>query len=179
MTRPLKGDENRRNITLRLEPSFIDRIDDKAEQLGVPRTALVENLLFNALTSPEMGVSSKDEESLDRQDDRNGDITNTEQTMFDTGFEMGRGEVRKEIESITDDNPFPALHQCEFRPWLNVCLFGSCNNANPNLIKAAHPKMNVRCSNCYEELGELQKAIELDRCPHCGADGNILEGMRD
>lgn len=57
------------DYSLRLEPSFIDRIDDKAEQLGIPRTALIENFLFNALTSPETEASTKEE--LAKEDNSN------------------------------------------------------------------------------------------------------------
>ena len=85
-----------------------------------------------------------------------------------------------EIKSIRSDMPSLDLHQCEFRPWLNVCMFGSCNKSNPNFMNDANPKMHVRCSQCYEDLGELQTAIDLDRCPNCGAEGNdTLEGMKE
>lgn len=180
MARPPKGDENRKNITLRLEPSFIDKIDDKAEQLGIRRTALIENLLSDALTSPDTEASSKEEESFDDHVDQDGELTENEQTIFDTGFEIGREEAMNEIKSIPSDKPSLDLHQCEFRPWATVCWFGSCNKSNPNFMKEANPRMRVRCSKCHEDLGELQTAIELDRCPNCGAEGNdTLEGMKE
>ena len=162
-----------------LEPSFIDKIDDKAEQLGIRRTALIENLLSDALTSPDPETSSKEESFVD-YDDQDGELTDNEQTLFGTGFEMGREEALNEINSMPSDKPSLDPHQCEFRPWLNVCMFGSCNKSNPNFMKETNPKMHVRCSQCHEELGELQTAIELDRCPNCGAEGNdTLEGMKE
>ena len=75
-------------------------IDDKAEQLGIRRTALIENLLSDALTYPDPEASSKEEESFD---DYDGELTDNEETMFETGFEIGREDPMNEIKSTLSD----------------------------------------------------------------------------
>ena len=98
---------------------------------------------------------------------------------FDAGVEYGREQAVRSLETRPDEKPSPPPHSHKFLPWKESCTSSDCKSKNSGFIKDAHPEMHVRCYNCSEELGELQKAMELEMCPNCGAEGKMLEGIRD
>lgn len=91
---------------------------------------------------------------------------------MEAGNAVGRQELMKEftemdITGSSNPNGAGESHEHEFKPWLKVCLVGSCSGTNPDFVKGYSPETKVRCDNCTEELGELKDAIKLDKCPSC------------
>ena len=179
----------RKNVSLRLEPTLIERLDKRAEEMGEStRTGLIENMLIDSLdnSNPNTNPNSQTEElglqdsleienpdSGNENDDDSG-LTPQEQELFDSGFDMGKEEgiqegKRQAIIQLNEElanRPDP--HSCEFLPWRSTCLNGKCDNANPNFQGGLTPETIVNCDECKEDLGELRDAIRLGKCPGCG-----------
>lgn len=91
----------RKNVSLRLEPSFIARLDERAQEMGEPtRTGLIENILVDALDNPNPNSQTEelqDSPEIENQESENDDdLTPEQQELFDVGFDMGKEEGLEE-----------------------------------------------------------------------------------
>jgi len=180
-TRQLEGN-TRKNVSLRLKPSFIANLDQRAKELGESRTGLIENLLVDALDNSDSNPNPQTEELQDPLEIENpesepvtdDDLTPQEQELFESGFDMGNeagiqeGKRQAIIQLNEELANRPDPHSCEFLPWRPTCLNGKCDNENPNFQEGLTPDLKVHCDECQEELGELKDAIRLGKCPGCG-----------
>ncbi len=191
----LRGDEKRQSLTVKLDPSLLNQIEMKMDQLGVSKTSVVENLLINGL-GLQMSASITEKEDLanehisnsnDNLDDPNIP-TKGEQQIFEIGLadgrEMGNKEGREElmqelasmdVTSTSNPNGSKESHEHDFKPWLKVCLPGICDKPNPDVVEGLKATTEVECKECYETLGQVQTAIALNACPNCGAEGDMLK----
>ena len=86
----LRGDEKRQSLTVKLDPSLLGRIEMKMDELGVSKTAVVENLLINGLSSSEIPAIAVVKEELAQEGNSNSIdnldgpdlLTSGEQKMF-------------------------------------------------------------------------------------------------
>jgi len=119
----------RKNVTLRLDPTLIERLDKRAEEMGEStRTGLIENILVDALDNPGPNSSSQDVdlqgpleiENPDSGNEDDDDLTPEQQELFDVGFDVGKEEGLEEakrnaiIELHEELAKRPDPHSCEF-----------------------------------------------------------------
>lgn len=181
----LRGEEKRQSLTVRVDPSIINQIEKKMDQLGVSKTALVENLLINGLGFQDIPTIVAGNQGSAQEDNSNSvesdnPISSDYQEGFDaghgfgleTGNKLGRDELMKELSSMDiantpDPNGSEESHKDSFKPWIETCTKNGCENHNPEFVKGLKRDMEIACKECYEILGQVQDVFNLKECPHC------------
>ena len=162
VTKPNK----RKNVTIRLEPSLIDRLDERALEMVEPtRTGLIENVMVDWLDNPNPNSQTEelqDSLELENPENENDDLTPQEQGLFDSGFEIGRDQGLEEgreegkrdaiIQLSEELANRPDPHSCEFLPWRETCVNGKCDNVQPKYLNEQYKLLGMT-------LGEKQKLL--------------------
>jgi len=199
-----RGDEIRRNISLKFEPKFIDNIDERAEDLGVTRTMFIENILMNSMIANNNGQSTRSQpvidESVEQDDNPNSEddsssLTNGEQEIFDIAWDGGRAEKEGEQSMqeltnisrgvISNETNFQRLrkeyHIHVFKPWLEKCNGGdNCVEVNQEFPEGVNLEDYLYCDTFFC-TGSLSVKEALQRpgvsCPVC--DKSLMTQIKE